>query len=423
MAEEKRDSRDELLEQQTTLARFGELALKSDDLPEILNEACRLVGTALRTDLAKVLELQADRKTLLVRAGCGWGDDVVGKATIPVGPTSSAGHAISTGEPVVSNNIEKEDRFEHPEFLRRNGVKAAVNTIIIGDEGQPPYGVLEVDSKAPGRFTEDDIHFLRTYANLVSSAVARLRMIAEIRREAKVNEQLLRELQHRVSNNLQAMVGLVRLQQGRTGNAEVAAELETIAQRIEALSLVHEKLYGSGAVVQSPLGAYLGELSASLLRFRAPEAAKVRLVVDVEEIQIEPQCALPLGMIVNEFIVNSLKYAFDRGEGTIGIRLEKLVLEKVGLQQTGPAARLTLWDDGKGLPGERSGGLGMQLIDGFARQIGAMLQWEGAHGTRLVLTIPGADAERAATEQSEAAAVPVGGAGHPDAPRESSQSR
>ena len=133
-----RDSLGELLEQQQTLARFGELALKSNDLDEILTEACRLVGSALHTNLAKILELQKDRKTLLVRAGFGWGPGIVGKATIAVGPTSSAGHAISTGEPVVSNEIGRDDRFDHPEFLKRAGVRAAVNTIIIGDDGQPP---------------------------------------------------------------------------------------------------------------------------------------------------------------------------------------------------------------------------------------------------------------------------------------------
>lgn len=73
----------ELLRQQTTLARFGELALRSDDLAEILTEACRLAGEALGTDLAKVVELQADGKTLVVRAGVGWKPGgVVGVATI-----------------------------------------------------------------------------------------------------------------------------------------------------------------------------------------------------------------------------------------------------------------------------------------------------------------------------------------------------
>jgi two-component sensor histidine kinase len=373
------DSRDELLEQQQTLARFGELALKSDDLFEILNEACRLVGDALGTGLAKILELQEDGRTLLVRAGFGWGDDVVGKARIAVGPTSSAGHAMSTGEAVVSPDIENDSRFEHPDFLRRAGVRAAVNTIIIGPEGQQPYGVLEVDSKTPGRFTEDDIHFLRTYANLIASAVARLRMIGELRREAEEKAHLLKELQHRVSNNLQAMISLVRLEQRRARSGGTAAQFEAIGQRIEALGLVHEKLYGAGQVAQLSLGEYLGELADGLLRFRAPDAGKVRLVLEVHEIHIEPPRAVPLGLIVNEFIVNSLKHAFDHGEGTIGIRLEDRPLE---------TARLTLWDDGKGLPQEPRGGLGMELIRGFAQQIGATVEWNSDGGAELRVTIP-----------------------------------
>ncbi len=82
MADTKTGDYKDLLRQQTTLARFGELALKSDDLDEILTEACRLAGEALGTDLAKVVELQPDGKTLLVRAGVGWKPGVVGVATI-----------------------------------------------------------------------------------------------------------------------------------------------------------------------------------------------------------------------------------------------------------------------------------------------------------------------------------------------------
>ncbi len=82
MSDAEQGNQVDLLRQQTTLARFGELALKSDDLEEILTEACRLAGEALGTDLAKVVELQQDGQTLLVRAGVGWGPGVVGTATI-----------------------------------------------------------------------------------------------------------------------------------------------------------------------------------------------------------------------------------------------------------------------------------------------------------------------------------------------------
>lgn len=83
----------ELLRQQTALARFGELALKSDDLDEILTEACRLVGEALGTDLSKVMELQEDGETLFVRAGVGWKPGVVGEVTIKASEDTSEGYA------------------------------------------------------------------------------------------------------------------------------------------------------------------------------------------------------------------------------------------------------------------------------------------------------------------------------------------
>lgn len=379
MKDGEQDSRDQLLKQQAALVRFGELALKSDDLEEVLNEACRLVGTTLRTNLAKILELQRDGRTLLVRAGFGWTSDVVGQATIDIGPTSSAGHAMNTGEAVMSSDIEADERFEYPEFLRSNGVKAVVNTIIIGPDGQPPYGVLEADSKIPRQFSPDDIHFLSTYANLIASAVTRLRNLRDLRRQAEQKQYLLRELQHRVKNNLQAIIGLIHVQQRRTKGREAAQQLEAVGQRVEALRLVHEKLHDSGESNRLCLGTYLGELSAALLRFRASEAGKVRLVSDLQRLQVSPDLAIPLGLIVNEFIVNSLKYAFQGECGSIGIRLEEIVPG---------TARLTLWDDGKGLPEERRGGTGMQLIGGFGRQIGAEARWESEGGTRLTLTVP-----------------------------------
>ncbi len=170
---------EESLRQQTILARFGELALKSDDLDEILTEACRLVGEALGTDLAKVMEMQPDGETLLVRAGVGWKPGVVGEATTQVADDTSEGYALKTGKPMTSSDIAKETRFRYPPFLTDNGVKAVANVAIIGAEDKPPYGILQIDSRTPREFDEDDTAFLRSYANLLATAVERLRGIKE----------------------------------------------------------------------------------------------------------------------------------------------------------------------------------------------------------------------------------------------------
>lgn len=191
----------ELLKQQDILAKFGELALRSDDLSEILTEACRLVGEALGTDLAKVMELKEDGVTLLVRAGVGWKPGVVGHVTVKAAMGSSEGHALQTGHPVCSNDIEQEKRFEYADFIKDNGVRALVNVAIGGSKR--PYGILQVDSRTPRDFGNRETSFLRSYANLLTAAVERLQGAAALRASQaalKVHEAALTH-----SNKLEAI--------------------------------------------------------------------------------------------------------------------------------------------------------------------------------------------------------------------------
>ncbi len=181
MSNAKKHDHLDLLRHETALAKFGELALRSDDLDEILTEACHLVGHALGTELAKVMELKEDGETLLVRAGVGWKPGVVGEVALKAADDTSEGVALHTGEPMISPDIDQETRFRYPAFLTDNGVKAVANVLIIGGKDRPPFGILQVDSRTPRQFTGDDTAFLRSYANLLAAAVDRLRVMQEVR--------------------------------------------------------------------------------------------------------------------------------------------------------------------------------------------------------------------------------------------------
>jgi PAS domain S-box-containing protein len=181
LGEVKETDNRKLLRQQTVLARFGELAIKSDNLDAILTEACRLVGEALGTDLAKVMELRENGETLFVRAGVGWKPGVVGETTVRVSDETSESHALKTGVPMISPDITEETRFSYPPFLIENGVKAVANVPIISTEGKPSFGILQIDSREPRRFTDADTAFLRTYANLIAATVDRLRATGDLR--------------------------------------------------------------------------------------------------------------------------------------------------------------------------------------------------------------------------------------------------
>lgn len=379
---ERNKDRGQLLAQQQVLADFGALALKSDDLDEILTEACILIERALGTDLSKVLEILPSGEAMLVRAGVGWKPGIVGKQLVATDHRLSDGYALSIGKNVVSPDRTTEQRFEYPDFLKEHGVQAFVDIIIPGPEANAPYGLLEVDNRQPREFDEDDVAFLQSYANLVGAAVTRIRRKAALETALADQNRLLAELQHRVKNNLAVISGFVHLQSKRARSAEAIAELRAIADRIETLRLVHEKIYAGGTTDSVDLGAYLTELCGGLLRLHSESAeAGVRVKTDLRRAIVKTDVAVPLGLLVNEFVTNSLKYAFGDGPGVISVQLVPL---------DGGQMCLTLADDGCGLPvngasASGSSGTGMRLIEGFARQIGGTAEWKAEAGTTVAV--------------------------------------
>ncbi len=247
------DERHELLRQQVVVARFGELALRSEDLDKILTEACHLVGEALGTDLAKVGELLEDGKTLRIRAKVSWNPGVVGVAEINANDGSSEGYALRTGEPMVSPNIDREERFRYPQLLIDHGVRAVVNVIIIGGRDRPPFGILQVNSRKPRDFTEEDIIFLRSYANLLAAAVGRLRVLGEVRSSRYALEATVAE----------------RTREPTAANAKLRAEAAERERVSEALNHASKM---ETVVEHLPIGAGLVSASGQILvanpRFR-----------------------------------------------------------------------------------------------------------------------------------------------------------
>ncbi len=166
---------------------FGRQALGDAGFDHLLNEAARIAAEGMQVRFGKVLQFIPDENRLLVRAGVGWHPGVVGHTTIGAELSSPAGYALHTGRPVISNYLDTEDRFETPELLLEHGIRRAVNVILLG-EGTP-FGVLEVDSEAPGTFTEHDLAFLEAVANQLGLALKRLEADAMLRQANETLEQ------------------------------------------------------------------------------------------------------------------------------------------------------------------------------------------------------------------------------------------
>jgi hypothetical protein len=161
------------IRQQEILAGLGVLALQGTPFLELLNQTARLTAEAMEAEFCKVLEYLPTQNRLLVRAGVGWHEGIVGVATVGADLESPSGFALRTGKPVISNHLGNEQRFRTPELLVEHGIRRAMNVILQGDGS--PYGVLEVDSRSEGEFSEHDIAFLQGAANILGMAIERQR--------------------------------------------------------------------------------------------------------------------------------------------------------------------------------------------------------------------------------------------------------
>ena len=288
------------IRQQEILAELGVSALRGTAFEALLDETVRLVAEGLEAELAKVLEYIPAEKRLLMRAGVGWDAGLVGTATIGADLESPAGFALSTGKPVISNHLENEERFRTPELLAQHGVRRAMNVILEGDGA--PYGILEVDSRSEGEFTEHDIAFLQGAANILGMAIERQRHERRLQEALEHQQVLVKEINHRVKNSLQLVSSMLNLQAG--ADPVVAERLRDASGRIAAISRAHDRLYRSPQIAKIDLAEYLVAVCGDL----NDVTPHCEVVCDAPEtIFMSTDRAIRVALLVTELVTNSAK--------------------------------------------------------------------------------------------------------------------
>ncbi|PCJ81347.1 MAG: hypothetical protein COA57_14435 [Flavobacteriales bacterium] len=187
----------------------------------------------------------------------------------------------------------------------------------------------------------------------------------EIKKSLAEKEVLLKEVHHRVKNNLQIVSSLLNLQADTAGSKELASLLRDSQGRIRTMSVTHESLYQRDSLTQIDLKAYIAQLIDGIIEVDARRGLKVKLDISVPEIYLQIDTMVPIGLMVNELVTNSLKHAFvKRKRGCINVSLKKAKDKEYILSYS---------DDGIGLPKnfekEKSKSLGMELIDCFVEQL------------------------------------------------------
>lgn len=206
-------------------------------------------------------------------------------------------------------------------------------------------------------------------ADSLTAIAAGVNMLGEELREnvvsLKEKEHLLKELHHRVKNNMQIIISMLKLQTVNEENERLLALVQDSQSRISAMALVHEMLYSTKDFVFTQLKEYVEFLSSSLFMSYAPPEHKIEIFLEIDpEIYFEIDYMIPLGLILNEMMSNSLKHAFPNTEGKI---LICAYVDEEGRYH------MVYFDNGKGLPvdfdWQKSETLGMQLISMLTEQL------------------------------------------------------
>ena len=205
----------------------------------------------------------------------------------------------------------------------------------------------------------------------------------ELRLAVQEREVLLREVHHRVKNNLQVIASLLNLQRAQITDAHANAAMQQCQERVRSMALVHEKLYQRGDLSRIDFADYVRTLVSNLLASHSATAGAVRIEVTMPEFPVEIDFAIPCGLIVHELVSNALLHAFPAGRaGTIWVEGRTALEDRFVL-----AVR----DDGAGLPATvdpfHPQSLGMQLVTSLAAQLGGQLSLAREGGTAFSLDL------------------------------------
>jgi ligand-binding sensor domain-containing protein/two-component sensor histidine kinase len=195
-------------------------------------------------------------------------------------------------------------------------------------------------------------------------------------------EFLIREVHHRVKNNLQILMSLLNSQSGYTSNTDALQIIQNSQHKLHSISLIHQKLYSDSDLTHINMNSYITDL---IYYFKDSfDTQNISFVLDIDEILMDVNVSVPIGLILNEAITNSIKYAYEyKTKGNIYIRMKHYDNQRI---------KLCVKDEGKGFPVDidvdNSSSLGMSLIKGLTQQLDGTIVIESADGVRIDIEFP-----------------------------------
>jgi PAS domain S-box-containing protein len=250
-------------------------------------------------------------------------------------------------------------------------------TPVLGEELEWQGGVF-LRNYVPLSINENSNYHLWQYQDITGSRQAEV----QIKSSLKEKEVLLKEIHHRVKNNLQIISSLLNLQSAEIEDPKASQKFRESQDRVKAMALIHERLYQSSDLAKIDFAGYVRSLTGHLVR--SYKANAIRLNVEIESVPMNLDVSIPCGLMINELVSNAFKYAFPgRKDGEIKV---------VFSEDKDRMLRLVVSDNGVGFPEDRnpeeSDSLGLKLVRTLTEQLGGTLRYRNQGGFLCDISIP-----------------------------------
>jgi len=446
-----------LLRQQAAIARFGSFSLRERDLDKILAEAVRVCAEGLSVPFSKVCRYRAEENDLLIVAGHGWQDGVVGNVVSRADISSPQGRAFTTGLPSIIDDVQEVAGFNLPPFYAAHGIVSIIDVIIKGIDDQP-YGILEIDNDKQHDYDQYDINFLTGFANVLAEAVStaarglalqvtvdQMKALVE-EKDRLLYEKNVADLQLHQAQKMEAVGQLTggvahdlnNILTVINGNIEILSEAFADRPELLAITKMIDDAAARGADLTQRLLAFARKQplqprevdvnalviqAANLLRPTLGEQIEVHMMLagDVSRALIDPS---QLTNAVLNLALNA-RDAMPEG-GRLTIETRNVVLDEEYTSTNADVAvgnyvLVAVTDSGHGIPAailnnvfepffttkdvDKGSGLGLSMVYGFVKQSHGHIKIysEEGHGTTVRIYLP----------QATGVALPAGQAGEP----------
>ena len=431
-----------LLRQQAAIARFGSFALREWDLMKILTEATRVCAEGLNVPFSKVCRYRAEQNDLLIVAGYGWQEGVIGYVVSRADMSSPQGRAFTTGEPSICDDLQKGGYYDLPPFYAAHGIVSIIDVIIRGNDVQP-YGILEIDNNRQHDYDQYDINFLTGFANVLAEAVStasrgaalqvtvdRMKAVVE-EKDRLLYEKDVSDLQLRQAQKMEAVGQLTggiahdlnNILTVITGTIEILAEAVAGQPQLVAIAKMIDEAAARGADLTQRLLAFARKQplqprevdvnalvieATNLLRPTLGEHVEVRIVLagDTARALIDPS------QLTNAILNLALNARDAMAEGgQLVIETSYVVLDdsyaSINRDVTaGNYVMIAVTDSGHGIPASilenvfepffttkevgKGSGLGLSMVYGFVKQSNGHIKIysEKDHGTTVRIYLP-----------------------------------